>query len=196
VLLLGLRAPPTRAHAATEVVAASGPIAGPIAVLDGDTLRLADGTRVRLPGVDCPETGRPYADEATRFTAAFLAGHAPRLVPAHPPRDHYGRLLADVRVDGASLSAGLVESGLAWIYEDEGRPLVALQARAVVERRGVHERLARVGPLPLVFGKGRFHRADCPLLAGHAAPLDCSWDVAALLASGRAPCRTCLPWPP
>jgi len=192
VLLLGLRAPRPHPHAAVQVATP----AGPLAVLDGDTLALPDGTRVRLPGVDCPETGRPLAAEAARFTAAFVAGRDTSLAPGHPPRDRYGRALADVRAGGASLSAGLVRAGLAWVYADEGRGLVALQAEAVAARRGVHARLARAGPLPLLCGGGRFHRADCPLVARQAARRECCWDVAALLAAGRAPCRTCLPWPP
>lgn len=165
-------------------------------VLDGDTLRLADGTRIRLPGVDCPETGRPLAAEAARFTARFIEGRALRCVPLQPPRDHYGRLLADVTADGESLSEGLVRAGLAWIYVEESPALLAVQAEAVAARRGVHARLSAVGPLPLLRSAGRFHRADCPWVARDAARHPCSWDVGALLAAGLAPCRTCLPWPP
>src|SRR5690606_24563738 len=54
-------------------------------VVDGDTLLLADQTRVRLQGIDTPETVKPdtppqpWGQEATEFTRAFLAAGPVRL---------------------------------------------------------------------------------------------------------------------
>jgi endonuclease YncB( thermonuclease family) len=160
-------------------------------VLDGDTLRLADGRRIRLRSVDAPELGRPFADEARAFTAARLQAGALTLSPADPPHDRYGRLLADVLVDGESLQEALLAAGLVTVYDDDSPRLAALQARAVAERAGMHARLDRaVGPF--VVTAHRFHRPDCPWARGG----DLCASAADALSAGLSPCRTCLAWPP
>jgi endonuclease YncB( thermonuclease family) len=166
---------------------------GAVTVIDGDTFRLSDGRRVRLRAVDAPELGRPFADESRDFAAARLAAGPLRLVPDEPARDRYDRLLADVLVDGASLSEELLAAGLVVLYDEDSPRLVALQAQAVAARAGMHARLDRaVGPYVLT--TQRFHRPDCPYAkSGKAEPCE---SAAAALSSGRSPCRTCLPWPP
>lgn len=89
-------------------------------VIDGDTLELVDGTRVRLIGVDTPELGRfgqpaqPLAHEATRFTQQFLAGGPVRLQnDPYEQQDRYGRRLAYVWVEDRMLNEELLRAGLA-----------------------------------------------------------------------------------
>jgi len=168
---------------------------GPLAVLDGDTLRLPDGRRVRLRAVDTPELGRPFADEAREFARAFVAGGEPRLVPPQPGHDAYGRLLADVEVGGASLSRALLAAGLAVLYEERDPQLVALQAGAVDARRGQHARLG-LARGPFLVTAGRLHRPGCPWTRAAGARADLCSDPAQALRTGRSPCRTCLAWPP
>jgi endonuclease YncB( thermonuclease family) len=165
-------------------------------VLDGDTLRWTDGRRVRLAAIDTPEIGRPLADEATRFVVDALVGHDVSLDPVDPPTDRYDRLLADVLVDGQSLSAQLVSAGLAWIYESSDRSLLARQAEAVAARRGVYAHLAAAGPGPFVVTSRRFHRRDCRWIAAGVADRPLEADLARLFRDGLSPCRTCRPWPP
>jgi micrococcal nuclease len=169
---------------------------GPIEVFDGDTVRLPDGRRVRLAAIDTPELGRTGADRATVRVRELLADGVPVLVPADPPRDRYGRLLADLELDGSSLSAVLVEEGLAWVYMASDATLLTLQADAVDARLGVHAVLDRWRPGPLLISSTRFHRADCPWMRRTTLSRDLTRDAAALLKRGLAPCRTCLPWPP
>ena len=166
---------------------------GRLTVLDGDTLRLPDGRRVRLRSVDTPELGRPFAGEARAFTAAPLAaGRELRLVPDDPPHDRYGRLLADVLIDGESLCEALLSAGLATVYDDDSPRLARLQAQAVAARAGMHSRLDRaVGPF--VVTAHRFHRPGCPFARGNA---DLCSSAADALAAGLSPCRNCLAWPP
>jgi micrococcal nuclease len=99
-------------------------------VIDGDTLRLSNGDRVRLIGVDTPETVHPnkpverFGKEAAEFTRGFISGEEITLV--YEPfsgasgsfRDRYGRLLAYVyrRRDNADLNAELVRQGYAHAY--------------------------------------------------------------------------------
>lgn len=90
------------------------------AVVDGDTLRLADGRRVRLIGVNAPELhdrsghAEPGAVSARRFASRFLGGSRIMLVVGEVRHDRYGRTLAHVwRADGASLEGALLAAGLA-----------------------------------------------------------------------------------
>ena len=91
-------------------------------VYDGDTVRLADGRRVRLIGINAPEAGRgerlsqPYAAEAGAALAARLARHDNILwlQSGTSHRDHYGRLLAHAFLpDGSDAAAQLLAEGLA-----------------------------------------------------------------------------------
>jgi micrococcal nuclease len=69
-------------------------------VVDGDTLKLAEGHRVRLIGVDTPESVKPdtpvqpWGPEASDFTKRFLAAGKVRLEFDREKHDDYGRLLA------------------------------------------------------------------------------------------------------
>jgi endonuclease YncB( thermonuclease family) len=164
--------------------------------LDGDTLAMADGRRLRLVSVDTPETGRPGAEQARAFSAAFLEAGPVRLDPEDPPLDRYGRLLADLRRGEQSLSQGLVEAGLAWAYRGASPSLLDSQVAAVEHRRGVHRGLEawRDGPL-LVTGTG-FHALGCSLIGGRRRDLPVEASPERPLKEGRSPCRRCLPWPP
>lgn len=89
-------------------------------VVDGDTFVLASGERVRLIGIDTPETVHPnkgveaYGREASAFTKSLLAGKRVRLEFDVEPRDRYGRLLAYVYLsDGTFVNAELVKRGFA-----------------------------------------------------------------------------------
>lgn len=88
-------------------------------VIDGDTLLLADGARVRLIGVDCPETVKPhhpvepFGPVASAFTKSFVAGGKVRLQFDRERIDRYDRFLAYVFVDDAMLNEELLRAGLA-----------------------------------------------------------------------------------
>ncbi|QCG88586.1 thermonuclease family protein [Azospirillum sp. TSH100] len=96
------------------------------AVLDGDTLELEDGRRVRLAGIEAakppryanPADGRvwPLAEAATAALADLALG---RRVVLHGPApvDRHGRLLAHlVREDGLWLQSALLVRGLARVH--------------------------------------------------------------------------------
>ena len=89
-------------------------------VIDGDTFRLENGEKVRLIGVDTPETVHPskpvqyYGKEASEFTKRMLEGKKVRLEMDVQERDKYGRLLAYVYLeDGTFFNAELVKQGYA-----------------------------------------------------------------------------------
>lgn len=90
-------------------------------VVDGDTLRLADGRLVRLIGVNTPEMARderpaqPFAEEATAAVRQWL-GRKVWLAPGEEALDRYGRTLAAVyrERDYAHLGEYLLRRGLGW----------------------------------------------------------------------------------
>ena len=43
-------------------------------VVDGDTFYLGNGDKVRMLGINTPESGRPYAQEATDFLTNMILG--------------------------------------------------------------------------------------------------------------------------
>jgi len=90
-------------------------------VVDGDTLVLANGARVRLIGADTPETVKPdhpvepFGAEATEFTERFVAeaGGQVRLQFDRERLDDYGRFLAYVFDGERMLNEELIREGLA-----------------------------------------------------------------------------------
>ncbi|MDQ1363289.1 MAG: hypothetical protein QG652_1150 [Pseudomonadota bacterium] len=92
---------------------------------DGDTLRLADGRKVRLIGINTPELARdnqpaePLASEAKTALIRLLAqsGNRIGLKYGHERLDTYQRTLAHVYLaDGTSVQAALLEQGMATAF--------------------------------------------------------------------------------
>lgn len=116
-------------------------------VIDGDTIVLTGGDRVRYLLVDAPETTDGHADcygsNATRFNTDLVAGKAIELRYDAVCRDGYGRLLAYVSVDGTAVNPLLVERGYACVLHippnGDARlaEFAALEARARIDDRGV-----------------------------------------------------------
>ena len=83
-------------------------------VVDGDTVELADGRRVRVAGVDTPERGECGYGEAAVNLARLVEGSEVELVRgSRDDTDRYGRLIR--YLDGPSGDAGLaqIEAGFA-----------------------------------------------------------------------------------
>jgi endonuclease YncB( thermonuclease family) len=116
-------------------------------VVDGDTLLLGNGERVRLLQIDAPEAGEECY--AGRATAELM-----RLVPrgrrialetdsVSDARDRYGRLLRYVHVRRTNVNVELVRQGAATPYFYDGqrgtyaRRLLAAVAEARRARRGM-----------------------------------------------------------
>lgn len=97
-----------------------GPTSALVArVIDGDTVELEGGERVRFLMVDTPETTGGatdcYGPEATQFTRSALEGQKVELRYDVQCEDRYGRLLAYVFVDGREINTLLVERGYACV---------------------------------------------------------------------------------
>lgn len=75
------------------------------AVSDGDTLRAADGRRIRLYGVDCPKSRQARGADATAITRRLTLGRTVKVV---------GIVSLD---DGSVLQKELLQAGAAWLYD-------------------------------------------------------------------------------
>lgn len=90
-----------------------------VTVHDGDTVSVLAGTdglkRIRLYGIDCPETNQPGGLEATEYVTAKALFKNVELVPIN--KDPYGREVAILRMeDGTMLNEDIVAAGHAWVY--------------------------------------------------------------------------------
>lgn len=92
-------------------------------VVDGDTLLLDGGERIRLLGVDTPETVHPerpverFGREASKFTRRLAEGRSVRLEFDQERTDRYGRTLAYVYLeDGTFLNAEIIRQGYGFAY--------------------------------------------------------------------------------
>lgn len=87
------------------------------AVTDGDTIKVSHEGRevkIRLYGIDCPESGQLFGTPAKRKTEELAQG-----VNVHVEVidiDRYGRQIALVRTDTVLVQESLVRAGLAWVY--------------------------------------------------------------------------------
>lgn len=119
-------------------------------IIDGDTLLMAGGHRVRLIGVDTPETKHPdqpvdpLGEVATLLTRELIGSQPVLLEFDRQRRDRYHRLLAYVWVaDGRLLNEELVRSGLSpaqtqYPYrQDMKRRFVTAEQEARAARRGM-----------------------------------------------------------
>src|SRR3990167_5190540 len=88
-------------------------------VIDGDTVEIEGGSRVRLIGIDTPETVDPsrpvgcYGREASNFTKSQLEGKEVRLEKDISETDRYGRLLRYVWIGDVFFNETLVKEGYA-----------------------------------------------------------------------------------
>ena len=113
-----------------------------VSVIDGDTIELQGGRRVRYLGIDTPEPGEYYADEATVRNIELVEGKIVELQSGNREEDEYGRLLRYVYVDGIFVNAELVAQGYAtaYIFDPDDRysqVLVQLEQYAKLRGRGL-----------------------------------------------------------
>jgi micrococcal nuclease len=101
----------------------AGPTAIVARVVDGDTIVLRGGERIRYIGMDTPESVKPgtpvqcFAKAAGHENARLVAGRRVRLRYDAERRDRYGRTLAYVyrASDGLFVNAELVRRGYATV---------------------------------------------------------------------------------
>jgi len=106
-------------------------------VIDGDTIEIEGGVKVRYIGIDTPEIGEPYYLEATEANRQLVEGKRIRLEKDVEDKDEYGRLLRYVWVAEIMVNAELVRLGYAYSYSYP--PNLKYQARFLQLEREARE---------------------------------------------------------
>ncbi|MDR2075621.1 MAG: thermonuclease family protein [Desulfovibrio sp.] len=123
-----------------------------VAVTDGDTLTVepakgGDRIKVRLHGIDAPESRQPYGQAAKGFVNG-IALYKRAEVDAKS-RDRYGRTVAIVTVPGKGvLQELLLDAGLAWVYPQYCKSCSAWEARQAAARKARKGLWADSDPVP------------------------------------------------
>jgi len=179
-----------------------------VRVVDGDTVVLANGQKVRLLGIDAPEMekeGQPadfLAHKAKKVLADLIQGKRVRLEYDKLRYDRYGRILAYLFLpDGSNVNQELVRQGLARVYTIPPnmryrQELLAFQREAIQARRGIWlQALNQDEPFYLANKNSHIlHRPSCPLgqktSPANRLKFDSKTDA---LLQGYSPCRSCKP---
>ena len=82
-------------------------------VLDGDTIEIEGGERVRYLGINAPGSGQPFFTEATRENERLVVGRTVNLEFDIQTQDRYGRLLAHLWVGDVLVNKEIVKNGYA-----------------------------------------------------------------------------------
>lgn len=105
--------------------------------MDSATSRKAT-TRIRIMGIDCPETAQNFGKEATDIGRAMIFQ---KHVTLHVhTTDRYGRMVADVYTEnGVNFASEMLRKGAAWHYKayDKRQELADLEDAARAERVGL-----------------------------------------------------------
>jgi micrococcal nuclease len=111
-------------------------------VIDGDTIEIEGGSRVRYIGIDTPEMDESYYWEALQVNRDLVEGKKVWLEGDVEDRDRYGRLLKYVWVDNTMVNAELVRLGYAYSYSyppnvKHQTYLLQMEKEAREQRRGL-----------------------------------------------------------
>lgn len=118
-----------------------------VRVMDGDTVTLLDEHqtlhKIRLAGIDAPESAMPYGHQATMYLVALVFGKAVEAVTYK--QDRYGRTVATLMLGAQDINLAMLQAGLAWHYKHYAKEQPAVQAMAYAQA----EELARSKNLAL-----------------------------------------------
>jgi endonuclease YncB( thermonuclease family) len=131
-----------------EQPTSSGGAARVVAVVDGDTLVVGGGSgreKIRLFGVDAPESGQRHGRPARDALASLTLGQAVTVLVVGP--DRHGRAVARVFRDGTDVNLAMVRSGWAW-HSSRHDPRAELREAQATARRGRRGLWASGAPEP------------------------------------------------
>lgn len=121
-----------------------------VKVSDGDTVWVeaeTQASKIRLFGIDAPESNQPYGAEATAFLTDLALGKTVTVIELDT--DEYGRSVANVILDERSLQEIMLEAGYAWVYPQYCKNCEewqALQDKAIASQLGLWADLQSIPP--------------------------------------------------
>jgi len=163
-------------------------------VIDGDTIELADGTKIRYIGIDTPEKDTPLWQEATEANRVLVEGKLIRLEYDTQKQDKNCRILAYVYVDYVFINCELLRSGLAEIntYKQSLKyldSLIECQWEAITNQRGIWKGVSEQDIVYITATGDKYHLDGCRYLKDSAIPTT----IEKAIARGYTPCSVCKP---
>ncbi len=131
------------ATSAVGTAAAQSPVVGVASVIDGDTLEI-HGQRIRLHGIDAPESGQSCENDGRQYrcgqqAALALADKIGRAPIRCEQRDidRYKRIVAVCRLGAEDLNGWMVRQGWAIAYRQYSRDYVDDESAAQAAKAGI-----------------------------------------------------------
>ena len=176
-------------------------------VIDGDTVVISNGHKVRYIGIDAPELGHddheaePYGDEAKRFNVSLVNRKIVRLEFDKERNDQYERLLAYVFLkDGTFVNAEILSIGYAYLLYH--RPnikhnsiMLQSQRAAMSAKKGIWQNWTEHKKNYVANKRShRFHLPACPygkrITPQNRVVFQKKWEA---FWEGYAPAKRCMP---
>lgn len=111
-----------------------------IKVSDGDTVTLLDSIntrhKIRLHGIDAPESNQPYANKSKEYLASLIDG---KIVTVDwKKKDQYRRILGVIYLGDVNINAEMIRAGYAWNYKySRDKYYIRLQDKARAGKKGL-----------------------------------------------------------
>jgi micrococcal nuclease len=176
-------------------------------VIDGDTVVLANGQKVRYIGINSPELARdghkaePYGNAAKRFNASLVDRKSIRLGFDKERNDQYERLLAYIFLkDGTFVNAEILSNGYAYLLYH--RPnikhhseMLQSQRAAMSAKKGIWQSWTERKKNYVANKRSRrFHLPTCPfgkrIKPQNRVVFQKKWEA---FWEGYAPAKRCMP---
>lgn len=140
-----------------------------VGVTDGDTITVLveqHPVKVRLHGIDSPESHQAYGTQAKKFTSKMAFDKMAKVI-VHD-RDQYGRTVGEIILpDGNNLNASITRHGFAWAYVQYSKKFVAQEQEAKKFKRGLW---ADSNPTPpWEFRRGGSRTSPTPSVRGRSS---------------------------
>ena len=175
-----------------------------VRVIDGDTVELRGGDRLRLLAIDTPEKGERLHAEATMLLEKLAMGKRASIEFAKTRRDRYGRLLGFLYIDDTLFAnRTILDSGMGYLYlfddQELNLPQVAdlllAQRKAVENKRGLWGIEKKSEDYYVTSSDShRFHRPGCKSISDLAESRRRVFETRnEALFEGLSPCRNCHP---
>ncbi|MEA1979788.1 MAG: thermonuclease family protein [candidate division Zixibacteria bacterium] len=172
-------------------------------VIDGDTVELKGGDKLRLLGIDTPEKNQLYYDSAKALLSRNVLGKESEIKFAVRRRDKYGRLLGFLYVDSIFINQMMIDSGMAHLYlfkdndlqSEEFQKMLDAQRNVLNKDMGIWSvKYHKEDYYINLSGSLRFHRPGCNSIRNaneNKIRRFNSRENAMYL--GLSPCRNCKP---
>jgi len=122
-----------------------------VRVADGDTVTLLDSTnkqiRIRLYGIDCPESKQDFGQVAKKFTSDLCFGQYIKVEVRDI--DRYGRTVGIIWAqDTVNVNFELLKAGLAWHYKqyDKSPAYAQAEEKARAKKIGLWKQPNAIAP--------------------------------------------------